>query len=109
MNSRIAPWPICITLGEGGEEFRKDRRFQDECLGLAIRCLVVLLSQRDDLFTREQTAINNKGIFAFSASLAVSLALANVVLICSCSKREVTRFLWYFQRQCDQNEPACLP
>lgn len=29
----------------------------------------------------------------FSANLAVSRALGRVVFICSCSKREVTRFL----------------
>lgn len=59
MNSRIAPRPVCITLGEGGKKFREYRRFQNECLGLAIRSLVVLLSQRNDLFTRKQTARDN--------------------------------------------------
>lgn len=43
MDPRVAPWPVCITLGKGSEKLREDRRFQDECLSLAIRSLVVLL------------------------------------------------------------------
>jgi hypothetical protein len=37
--------------------------------------------------------MSNQARRTFSANLAVSFAFARVVLICSCSKREVTRFL----------------
>jgi hypothetical protein len=51
-------------------------------------CLVLLSGYHISTFLHENFELNT-----FSASLAVSRALGKVVLICSCSNKDVTKFL----------------
>lgn len=105
VDTSVTPRSVGITFGKLSKYFGDERRLEDESVRFPVRWQVALLAQSDHLRLTRQTqrTRGNKVYYTFSARRAVSRAFGSVVLICSCSNSDVTKFLVNGQRIASAN------
>lgn len=91
---RVSTWSFGISASECVKDFRQNFLFEEKRRSTGFGPPVRLFAPSNDLEAIVRRHKERQMFeITFSANLAVSLALGNVVLICSCSKSEVTKFL----------------
>lgn len=92
-NTRVTTWAFLVPLRKCREKFWQDLGLEEEALGASIGSFLPFFPECDNLPWELDSCVARFRFRAFSASLAASLAFGSVVRICSCSNKELTRFL----------------